>query len=118
MSSNLERLTSNLPEDAFKYTSKEFKKTEELKLMKQKGVYPYDYMDSFCRFKETKLPSKEQFYRILNDEHITSDVYEYAQNVWNTSNIQNLGEYHDLYLKCDVLLLADGFLNFRKTCLQ
>ena len=59
MSSNLERLTSNLPEDAFKYTSKEFKKTEELKLMKQKGVYPYDYMDSFCRFKETKLPAKE-----------------------------------------------------------
>ena len=116
--SSLERLVSNLPEDAFKYTSEEFHKTEELKLMKQKGVYPYDYMDSFCRLKETKLPSKEQFYSILNDGHITSDAYEHAQNVWNAFNIQNLGKYHDLYLKCDVLLLTDIFENFRKTFLQ
>ena len=80
MFNSLERLASNLPEDAFKYTSKIFKTTEELKLMKQKGVCPYDYMDSFCRFKETKLPEKEQFYSILNDEHLTSDAYEHAQN--------------------------------------
>ena len=86
--------------------------------MEQKGVYPYDYMDSFYRFKETKLPAKEQFYSILNDDYITSDAYEHAQNVWNTFNMQNLGEYHDLYLKCGVLLLADVFENFRKTCLQ
>ena len=72
MSSSLERLVSDLPEDAFKYTSKEFNE-EEMKLMKQKGVYPYDFMDSFCRFEETKLPVKEELYSILNDEHITDD---------------------------------------------
>ena len=97
MSSSLERLVSTLPEDAFKHTKKEFNE-QEMKLMKQKGVYPYDYMASFCRFEETKLPEKEQFYSILNDKHITDDAYEHAKNVWTTFNVQNL-EYHDLYLK-------------------
>ena len=117
MSSSLERLVSNLSENAFRYTSKEFNE-QNLKLMKQKGVYPYDYMDSFSRFEETKLPAKEEFYCILNDEHITDDAYKHAKNVWTTFNMQNLGEYHDLYLKSDVLLLADVFKNFRKTCMQ
>ena len=117
MSSSLERLVSNLPEDPFKYTSKEFYE-DETKLMKQKGVYPYDYMNSFCRFEETELPAKEQFYSILNDEHITDDAYEHAKNVWTTFNMHNLGEYHDLYLKSDILLSADVFENFRKKCMQ
>ena len=86
--------------------------------MKQKGVYPYDDMDSFCRFEETKLPAKEQFYGILNDEHITDEAYEHAQNIWSTFNIQNFGEYHDLYLKTDILLRAGLFEDFRKTCMQ
>ncbi|XP_068749377.1 uncharacterized protein [Montipora capricornis] len=90
---------------------------EKLDLMSQKGVYPYDFMDSFDKFNE-KLPSKEDFYSILNDEHITDDQYKHAQNVWNTFNLKNMGEYHDLYLKSDILLLADVFENFRKTCLQ
>ena len=83
----------------------------------QRSVYPYDYMDSFHRFEETKLPVKEQFYSILN-EHITDEAYKHAQNIWSTFNIKNLGEYHDLYLKTDILLLADVFENFRKTCMQ
>ena len=103
MSSSLERLVSNLPENAFRYTSKEFNE-QELKLMKQKGVYPYDYMDSFQKFEETELPVKVEFYSILNDEHITDNAYEHAKNVWATFKIQNLGEYHDLYLKSDILL--------------
>ncbi|XP_068720593.1 uncharacterized protein [Montipora capricornis] len=97
-----------------KYTNK---KGKELDLMSQKGVYPYDFMDSFDKFNE-KLPPKEEFYSILNDEHITDDLYKHAQNVWNTFNLKNMGEYHDLYLKSDILLLADVFENFRKTCLQ
>ena len=112
MSNSLEKLVSNLPEDAFRYTSKEFNE-QELKLMKQKGVYPYDYMDSFQKFEETKLLAKEEFYSILNDEHITDDAYKHAKNVWTTFNMQNVGEYHDLYLKSDILLLADVFENFR-----
>ncbi|XP_068735747.1 uncharacterized protein [Montipora capricornis] len=93
------------------------KKGKELDLMSKKGVYPYDFMDSFEKFNE-KLPPKEEFYSILNDEHISGDQYKHAQNVWNTFNLKNMGEYHDLYLKSDILLLADVFENFRKTCLQ
>ena len=116
MSSSLDKLVSNLPKESLKYTSQKFK-GEKLDLMSQKGVYPYDFMDSFDKFNE-KLPSKEDFYSILNDEHITDDQYKHAQNVWNTFNLKNMGEYHDLYLKSGILLLADVFENFRKTCLQ
>ena len=116
MSSSLEKLVSNLPRESLKYTSQIFK-NEKLDLMSKKGVYPYDFMDSFEKFNE-KLPSKEEFYSILNDEDITDDQYKHAQNVWNTFNLENMGEYHDLYLKSDILLLADVFENFRKTCLQ
>ena len=116
MSSSLDKLVSNLPKGSLKYTSKKFK-GEKLELMAQKGVYPYDYMDSFDKFDE-KLPTKEEFYSILNDEHITDKDYEHAQNVWSTFSLKNMGEYHNLYLKSDILLLADVFENFRKTCLE
>ncbi|XP_068691376.1 uncharacterized protein [Montipora foliosa] len=116
MSSSLDKLVSNLPKEALIYTSQKFK-GDKLGLMSQKGVYPYDFMDSFGKFNE-KLPPKEEFYSILNDEHISDDQYKHAQNVWNTFNLKNMGEYHDLYLKSDILLLADVFENFRKTCLQ
>ncbi|XP_068712122.1 uncharacterized protein [Montipora foliosa] len=116
MSSSLDRLVSNLPKKSLKYTSQIFE-NEKLDLMSRKGVYPYDFMDSFGKFNE-KLPPKEEFYSILNDEHISDDQYKHAQNVWNTFNLKNMGEYHDLYLKSDILLLADVFENFRKTCLQ
>lgn len=75
-------------------------------------------MDSFDKFKQTELPAKADFYSILNDEHITDEQYQYAQKVWGTFNLKTMGEYHDLYLKSDVLFLADVFENFRKTCLQ
>ena len=114
MSSSL--VVSNLPKESLKYTSRKFK-NKKLDLMSQKGVYPYDFMDSFDRFSE-KLPPKEEFYSILNDEHVTDEDYKHAQNVWNTFNLKNMGEYHDLYLKSDILLLADVFENFRKTCLE
>ncbi|XP_068689838.1 uncharacterized protein [Montipora foliosa] len=116
MSSSLDKLVSNLPKEALIYPSQKFK-GDKLGLMSQKGVYPYDFMDSFDKFNE-KLPPKEEFYSILNDEHISDDQYKHAQNVWNTFNLKNMGEYHDLYLKSDILLLADVFENFRKTCLQ
>ena len=115
MSSSLEKLVSNLPRESLKYTSKRFKGLK-LDLMAKKGVYPYD-MDSFKKFKE-QLPTKEEFYSILNDEHISDEDYQHAQNVWNKFNLKNMGEYHDLYLQSDILLLADVFESFRKTCLE
>ena len=117
MSSSLDKLVSNLPKDDLIYTSKAFK-GKRLNLMSQKGVYPYDFMDSFEKFNQTELPNKDHFYNILNDPHITDDEYDHAKKVWKTFNIKTMGEYHDLYLVSDVLLLTDVFENFRKTCMQ
>ena len=86
--------------------------------MSQKGVYPYDYMDCFEKLNLTELPTKDEFFSVLDDQHITNREYHHARQVWETFNLKNMGEYHDLYLKCDVLLLADVFESFRKTCLQ
>ena len=118
MSSSLDKLVSNLPKEAFKYTSEKFTGKEELSLTSRKGVYPYDLMDSFEKFDQTELPTKEQFYSILNDQHTTNDEYNHAKKVWKVFSIKTMGEYHDLYLKSDMLLLADVFKSFRKTCLQ
>ena len=75
-------------------------------------------MDSFEKFDDKELPSQNNFYSILNKEHITDEQYQHAQNVWKTFKLKSMGDYHDLYLRSDVLLLADVFENFRKTCLQ
>ena len=64
------------------------------------------------------LPTKEDFFSIMNNEHITDEEYKHAQNVWNVFGLKSMGKYHDLYLKSDILLLADVFENFRKSCLQ
>ena len=116
MSSSSDKLVNNLPKDSFKYTSQVFD-DEKLDLMIRKGVYPYGYMDSFEKFKE-QLPSKEEFYSVLNDEHISDDDYEHAKKVWETFSMKNMGEYHDKYLTSDILLLADVFESFRKTCIE
>ena len=116
MSSSLDKLVSNLPNEAFKYTSKEFK-NEKFELMRKKGIYPYDFMNSFEKFDKTGLPTKDEFYSILNNEHISDEDYKHAQIIWNKFKLSNMGEYHDLYLKSDVLLLTDVFENFRKTCM-
>ena len=86
-------------------------------LLLWKSVYPYDYMNDWERFNEIALPEKERFYNNLNMEDITDVDYAHATRVCRLWN-KNLGEYHDLYLKSDVLLLADVFEKFKKTCLQ
>ena len=70
------------------------------------------------RFSETQLPPKSEFYPRLNEEDISDADYQHALNVWNTFQCQNIRDYNDLYLKSDVLLLADVFESFRKTCLR
>jgi len=93
-----------------------FIEEEKRRLLLKKGIYPYEYMDSFERFDETVLPEKEKFYSSLNGKGISDEEYAHAQEVWETFRCQNLGDYHDLYVVTDVLLLADVFENFRKVC--
>ena len=117
MGSSLDKLVSNLRKEDLKYTSTAFY-GYKLDLMSKKGVYPYDFMDSMEKFENKELPKTEEFYSTLNEEHISEKDYNHAKEVWNAFGIKNLGEYHDLYLQSDVLLLTNVFENFRNTCMQ
>ena len=103
--------------NVFKHLSTEFK-DEQLELLKKKVIFPYEYLNSFDRFNETELPEKEKFYSRLSNTNVSDDDYNQAMNVWKTFNMKTFGGYHDIYLKTDVLLLADIFENFRKLCLN
>ena len=116
LQTSLANLVGNLQSDDFHNTKEIFK--DKTHLLTRKGVYPYDYVSSIEKLSETQLPPKDQFYSKLNDEDISDDDYHHALNVWNTFKCQTIKDYHDLYSKSDVLLLADVFENFRKTCLK
>ena len=87
-------------------------------LLLRKGVYPYEYMDNWERFNETLLPNKESFYSNLNMENIENIDYRHGINIFKIFKLNNLGEYHNLYVQSDTLLLADVFENFRNKCLE
>ena len=87
-------------------------------LLQRKGVYPYEYIDSWERFNETSLLDKKFFYIGLNLEDITDEDYEYAQKMFEEFKLKKLSEYHDLHVQCDTLLLADVFKNFRNKILK
>ena len=89
-----------------------------MKLVKQNGVYPYEYTDSFDKFFEKQLPDRSKFYSSLKNECISKKDYLHANNVWNMFKMNTMGGYHDLYLKTDVLLLANVFEKFISTCLE
>jgi hypothetical protein len=119
MASSLSTLSKNLitPEfDKFRETSKHFSRNE-MALATRKGVYPYEYTDSWKKLDEASLPPKNSFYSTLTEENIEDNEYQHAENVWRQFGCKTLGEYSDLYLKIDVLLLADVFENFRDICL-
>ena len=90
---------------------------ENTDFMLGKGIYCYEYCDSMAKFDQTEKPKKADFYSSLYDSHITDEEYTRFCDVWDKMMIQNLGEYHDLYLMTDVLQLADVFESFRKVCL-
>ena len=117
MATSLDNLVKNLPKESFKNLT-EFYEGEPLKLLLRKGVFPYDWFDSFDRLSSTSLPPKESFHSILNDSEISEEDYQHAQNVWETFRMKTMRDYHDLYLKSDVLLLSDVFENFRDVCLD
>ena len=87
-------------------------------MLKQKGFYPYEYIDSIDRLQEKELPGKEKFYSTLTGKTITDPEYSHAQKVWETYNCNTLLDYHNLYLKTDVLLLADSFEKYRNFFLE
>ena len=87
-------------------------------LLLRKGVYPHEYMDSWEKLNEVSLPDEKSFYSNLNLESITDEDYAHAQNAWKVFKITNLGEYHDLYVQSDTLLLANVFENFRGGCIN
>ena len=87
-------------------------------MLLRKVVYPYKYMDGWGKFNEKIIPGKELFYSNLTLENISETDYAHANNVFKKFNINILGEYHDLYVKSDTLLLADIFENFRQSCLK
>ena len=117
MSTSLGALVNNLPKDAFKNLLKHYTE-EQAELIKQKGFYPYEYMDSVEKFNDTKLPPRKAFYSKLSGKGITEKDYQHAWNVWNTFNMKTFKDYHELYNDSDVLLLADVFENFRDLCLK
>ena len=128
MNSNLEKLVKNLSNDDLKYLTQEFG-SNILELLKQKDPYPYDCIDSFKRFNEEKLPDRECFDSSVKDGttgdnnekldgHLSDKDYLMCKKTWNEFNMKNIGDYHDHYLKKDVLLLADVFEKFIDTCLK
>ena len=91
---------------------------KQKELVIRKGVYHYEYMDSWDRFEEKRLLSIDEFYSKLNMSGISEKDYQHTCKVWKKFGLKNMGDYHDLYLETDVILLANVFESFRKVCLD
>lgn len=120
MANSLSELVSYLPQDKFRILTTQFPDLSQNKisLLKKKGIFPYDYVDSMKKLESNTLPEKKHFFSKLIGSHISDDDYEHAQMIWKSFRIRNMREYSELYLKTDVLLLADVFENFRSSCLE
>ena len=119
LNASLDKLVSHLDKDKLTITRSQFSSigSDDFDLLTRKGVFPYEYVDSFNRLDETSLPPYRSFYSSLTDEIVPESDYCHALNVWQRFHVTTIGEYSDLYLKTDVLLLADVFENFRVTCM-
>ena len=96
MATSLDKLVDNLPKDAFNNV-KRYYADDKLSLLAKKGIYPYKYMNSSKKLKETQLPPKEAFYSRRNDEGNSDENYAHAKKVWKTFEMKNLEDYHNLY---------------------
>ncbi|XP_072403137.1 uncharacterized protein [Diabrotica undecimpunctata] len=117
MASSLDKLSSYLPKYPNLCAQFSSLPEEQFDLLTKKGIMPYDYIDSFDRFIETCLPPIESFYNNLEDKPCPRRHYRRAQEVWSSFSCSTLGDYVDLYMKTDILLLADVFERFRSSCL-
>ena len=126
MNSSLEKLVRYLADDDFIYLTEEFG-SENLEVLKQKGAYVYEHMDSSGRFNEEKLPDRKCFYSSVRngttgddgnklDGHISNEDYLTCKKIWDVFGMKNMGEYYDHYLKKDVLFLANVFEKFNDAC--
>ena len=124
MNQGLASLVSNLtagadPQDThFHQIKRHFPDPKQRELLLRKGVYPYEWMDDESKMDHPSLPDIDAFYSCLYLQGITKEDYAHAQKVWDTFEMKTMRDYHDLYLKSDVLLLADVFENFREQCLS
>ena len=126
MNASIESLAQNLKDGCnndvnklrkvFKNTSNHFKDDQQFLMMTEKGVYPYDYIDSFDKMYDDKLPRINKFYSRLNNSRCSKEDYEKAQDVWNCFKCKSFLDYHNVYLVSDVLLLTDIWENFRSVC--
>ena len=94
------------------------KRHPELKLLTRKGVFPYEYIDSYEKLNKIVIPDRMDFLSKLTQEEISILDFEHAKNVWSLFHCKSLKEYLYLYLLCDILLLADVIENFRLNCLS
>ena len=123
--SSLDKVVSNLTagcngdisklRKVLKSTSDSFPDDDQFQLMIRKGVYPYEWMDNYYKLFATALPKRREFFSTLVSEGISNSEYAHAQNVWDTFKCKTFKDYHNLYLKADVLLLADAWENFRES---
>ena len=124
LKASLDNLARNLEDKDFKHLLSEFSE-DKLKILKRKDAYPYEWIDCYKRFIYPRLPPKEVFYSSIDDGkrgkgdgHISNEQYLHLQNVWNTFSFKIFKDFHNHYLKKDVLLLVDVFEKFIDTCLK
>ena len=117
LAASIDVLVSNTPKDNFKIVDNHYP-PEQAKLLKQKGHFPYEYMDSVEKFKDTNPPPLKAFYSKLSGRGINEKDYKHVCNVWNSFNMETMKDYLELYNDSDALLLADVFENFRDLCLK
>ena len=128
INSSLDKLVKNLSDKDFRYLVKDFG-SENLEISKQKGAYPYEYMNSFKRFNKEKLCARKNFFSStkkgkidedgkISDGHISIEDYLTCEKFWNKFEMKDIGDYNDHYLKKDVLLLTDVFEKSIDTCLK
>jgi len=118
MLGSLDDLINSLSSDQCKNLKKFYPNERQLNLLTRKGDYPYDWVGSIDKLAETSVSSKDALYSRLKGEGITDEDYKHTKEVWDEFQMKTVREYHELYNKTDVLLLADVFENFRYVCLK
>ncbi|KAI8123512.1 hypothetical protein CVS40_5989 [Lucilia cuprina] len=116
MPSSLDNLVKNLTKDELRNVKEFYSEETKFNLLIRKGVFPYSYLNSIEKLKEDRLPNIFNFYNKLTESSCSPEDYTHAQEVWKKFECKTLEDYLMLYLKSDVLLLADVFENFRTVC--